>query len=168
VHAGCDQNRKIETGLERGRWLSRKLRNTELLLSSCPAWPVWSPFVILLHEHSVSQFSQQPLTAFKTRFDFPDLCNTINVYKGQKHSVARISDDDFWGCSPLVMLLHQHRDSYFSHQPLTTSSLSPDAVVLTNATPLITKRGREHSSAKIEASDFESPLNEKILRSKIF
>ena len=59
---GVESVRKIETGLERGQWLSRKLRNTVLMLSSCPAWPVCCNY----------QFSQQPLTAFESRFDFPD------------------------------------------------------------------------------------------------
>ena len=57
---GVKSVRKNETGLERGRWLSRKLRNTVLTqqrstMSTC---------------HSNFQFSQQSLIAFEPRFDF--------------------------------------------------------------------------------------------------
>jgi hypothetical protein len=49
--------RKIQTGLERGRVLSRKQRNNVYMqqLSNC---------------HSNNQFSEQPLTAFEYRFNF--------------------------------------------------------------------------------------------------
>jgi hypothetical protein len=41
--------------------------------------------------------------------------------------------------SPFVMLLHQHSDSHFSGQPLTT--FCPEWIVLTGTTPLIKGRG---------------------------
>jgi hypothetical protein len=41
----------------------------------------------------------------------------------------------------------------------------PDSIVQTERTPLVPCTGRKHKSARIEASDFESSLNERILRS---
>ena len=59
---GVKSVRKIETGLERGQQLSRKLRNTVFTqqrstMSTC---------------HSNFQFSQQPLITFESRFNFLD------------------------------------------------------------------------------------------------
>ena len=59
---------KHETGLERGQQLPRKLRFTVLTLAS--SHPVAF--------HSNSQFSLQPVGAFKCRFDFSDLPNTLD------------------------------------------------------------------------------------------
>ncbi len=55
--------RKIKMRLKRGQWLSRKWRNTVHMqqLSTC---------------HWNYQFSQQLLTVFESRFDFPDRLNT--------------------------------------------------------------------------------------------
>ena len=64
---GVDSAQKVETGLECDQRLLRKLKNT-VTGAHC---------AMLLCEHSVSQFSQQPLTAFESRFDFPDRINTV-------------------------------------------------------------------------------------------
>jgi hypothetical protein len=60
---GVESVRSIETGLKRCRRSSIKLRNTVHMqqLSTC---------------HSNDRFSQQPLTAFESCFDFPDQCST--------------------------------------------------------------------------------------------
>ncbi len=49
-----------------------------------------SPLVMVLHQDSVSQFSLQPQTAFKSSFNFPDQYNTIFPCKGRKCSALLI------------------------------------------------------------------------------
>ena len=71
---GVTSVRKIETGLQRGRWLSRKLRNTVLTqqrstMSTC---------------HSNFQFSQQSLIAFEPRFDFLAWIDTLKLMQRPK------------------------------------------------------------------------------------
>ena len=71
---GVKSVRKIETGLERGQRLSRKLRNTVLTqqhstMSTC---------------HSIFQFSQQPLIAFESRFDFLDRLDPYQLMQRPK------------------------------------------------------------------------------------
>jgi hypothetical protein len=63
--------RKIETGLECGQWLLRK-------------WKFTVTGAKLLHVHSVSQFSRQPLTPFESRFDFPDRLNLPKLMQRPK------------------------------------------------------------------------------------
>jgi hypothetical protein len=67
--------RKIETGLKRGQWLSRIMRNAMRMqqLSTC---------------HSNNQFSQQPLTAFESGLNFPDQCNTHKCIQRPKTSCS--------------------------------------------------------------------------------
>ncbi len=59
----------------------------------------------LLYEHSVSLFfiDNHRLYLSPVSF-FWKISTPMNLCKGQKHSAARIIDDDFRGCSLLVML----------------------------------------------------------------
>ena len=66
---GVESVRKIETGLECDQRLLRKLKNT-VTGAHCAMLP---------YAHSISQFSRQPLTPFKPRFDFPDLCGPFQL-----------------------------------------------------------------------------------------
>ena len=59
---GVKSVQKIETGLECDQRLLRKLKIT-VTGAHCAT---------LLCEHSISQFSRQPLTPFEPSFDFPD------------------------------------------------------------------------------------------------
>jgi hypothetical protein len=110
--------RKIETGLERGQRLPRKLRNTVLLVDREKKWA----------RNRRRLFARRNifgLCAFQSSFNFPDRCNSHKRMRCRKHSAAQIgSNDDFkeaqWLSSPLVMLLHQHSDSLFSQLPLTS------------------------------------------------
>jgi hypothetical protein len=54
-----------------------------------------SLLLTLQEEHSVPQFSRQPLTFVESYFDFPDRLNLLSLCKGRKCFAARISDSDF-------------------------------------------------------------------------
>jgi hypothetical protein len=73
-HIGVDSVRKIETGLECDQRLLRKLKNT-VTGAHC---------AMLLYEHSISQFSQQPLTPFEPSFDFPDRLDPFQLMQRPK------------------------------------------------------------------------------------
>jgi hypothetical protein len=62
---------KIEMGLECGQWLLKKLKITVTGAK-------------LLHAHSVSHFSRQPLTPFESPFNFLDRLNLQKLTKRQK------------------------------------------------------------------------------------
>ena len=82
------------------------------MLSSCPAWPVCCNY----------QFSQQPLTAFESRFDFPDQLDTLKLMQKQKtfcHADWRRRFPRRVSPSQKVILLHEHSVSQFSRQPPT-------------------------------------------------
>jgi hypothetical protein len=62
---------KIEMGLECCQWLLRKLK---IIVTGAK----------LLHVHSVSQFSWQPLTSLESRFDFSDRLNLPKLMQRPK------------------------------------------------------------------------------------
>jgi hypothetical protein len=76
---GIESLWKIETRLEYGQQLLRKLINT---ITGAK----------LLHVHSVSPFSRQPLIPSESSFDFRTSSTPINLSKGRKRSSAGIGD----------------------------------------------------------------------------
>ncbi len=88
-------------GLERGWWLPRKQKNTVHMqqLSTC---------------HSNFQFSQQSLTAFESRFNFPDQCTTHKHMQRPETCYRTNWQRRFWRLSCCHVTASAQRLSVFS------------------------------------------------------
>ena len=106
---GVKSVQKIETGLECDQRLLRKLKNT-VTGAHC---------AMLLCEHSVSQFSRQPLTPFEPRFDFPDRLDPYKLMQRPKIFRAANRRRRFPRRVSSRHAVHEHSVSQFSRQPLT-------------------------------------------------
>jgi hypothetical protein len=139
--------RKIETGLECGQWLLRKLKLTVTGAK-------------LLHVYSVSLFSRQPSTPFESSFDFPDQLNQPKLVQRPKKFCRANLQRRF--SRLLTSFQTPAGTQYFSILLANMESIpssSPVLIFWTNATPLITGKGRKCSAAQIGDSKFELPLN---------